>query len=63
LMSALGVSTLLGAGRRCQTYFDARVVLIDVFIKVSFDDAVVINPESLTESILRDLQPAIHVSS
>jgi hypothetical protein len=56
-------SVLLRAGRRCQTHFDARVVLVDVFIEVSFDDAVVINAESLTESILRDLEPAVDVSS
>ena len=56
-------SILLGTGRRCQTHFDARVVLIDVFVEVGFDDAVVVDAESLTESILRDLEPAINVSS
>jgi hypothetical protein len=44
-------------------HFDARVVLIDVFVEVGFDDAVVIDPKSLTEGILRDLQPAVDVSS
>lgn len=53
----------LGTGCRCQVYFDARVVLIDVFVEVGFDDAVVIDAESLTEGILRDLEPAIDVSS
>ena len=53
----------LGTGRRCQMHFDARVVLIDVFVEVGFDDAVVIDAETLTEGILRDLQPAIDVSS
>ena len=56
-------STPLGIGRRRQTHFDARVVLIDVFVEVSFDDAVVVDAESLTEGILRDLEPAIDVSS
>ena len=56
-------SILLGTGRRRQTHFDARVVLIDVFVEVGFDDAVVVDAESLTESILRDLEPAIDVSS
>ncbi len=53
----------LGTGCRCQMHFDARVVLIDVFVEVGFDDAVVIDAETLTEGILRDLQPAIDVSS
>jgi hypothetical protein len=56
-------SILLGTGRRRQTHFDARVVLIDVFVEVGFDDAVVIDAEPLTEGILRDLEPAIDVSS
>jgi len=55
-------SILLGTGRRCQTHLDARVVLIDVFVEVGFDDAVVVDAESLTEGILRDLEPAIDVS-
>jgi hypothetical protein len=55
-------SILLGTGRRCQTHFDARVVLIDVFVEVGLDDAVVVDAESLTEGILRDLEPAIDVS-
>lgn len=44
-------------------HFDARVVLIDVFVEVGFDDAIVIDAESLTEGILRDLEPAVDVSS
>ncbi len=56
-------SILLGTGRRRQLHFDARVVLIDVFVEVGFDDAVVVDAESLTEGILRDLEPAIDVSS
>jgi hypothetical protein len=44
-------------------YFDARVVSIDVFVEVGFDDAVVVDAESFTEGILRDFQPAIDVSS
>ncbi len=43
-------------------YFDARVVLVDVFVEVGFDDAVVVDAESFTEGILRNLEPAIHVS-
>jgi hypothetical protein len=57
------VSILLGTGRRRQIHFNARVALIDVFVEVGFDDAVVIDPESLAEGILRDLEPAIDVSS
>ena len=53
----------LGTGCRCQMHFDARVVLIDVFVEMGFDDAVVIDAESLTEGILRDLESAIDVSS
>jgi hypothetical protein len=56
-------SILLGTGRRRQLHFDARVVFIDVFVEVCFDDAVVVDAESLTEGILRDLEPAIDVSS
>jgi hypothetical protein len=56
-------SILLGAGRRRQSHFDARVIFIDVFVEVGFDDAVVIDAESLAEGILRDLEPAIDVSS
>lgn len=44
-------------------YFDARVVPIDVFVEVGFDDAVVVDAESFTEGILRDFQSAIDVSS
>jgi hypothetical protein len=44
-------------------YFDARVVFVDVFIEVGFDDAVVVDAESFTESILRDLESAIDVPS
>ena len=56
-------SILLGTGRRRQLHFDARIVLIDVFVEVGFDNAVVVDAESLTEGILRDLEPAIDVSS
>jgi hypothetical protein len=56
-------SILLGTGSKRQIHFDARVVLIDVFIEVGFDDAVIVDAESLTEGILRDLEPAIDVSS
>ena len=45
----------LGTGRRCQMHFDARVVLIDMFVEVGFDDAVVIDAETRTEGIMRDL--------
>jgi hypothetical protein len=44
-------------------YFDARIVPIDVFVEVGFDDAVVVDAESFTEGILRDFQPAIDVAS
>jgi len=54
---------VLGIGRGGQMHFDARVVFIDVFVEVGFDDTVVIDAESLTEGILCNLQPAIDVSS
>ena len=44
-------------------HFNARVVLIYVFVEVGFDDTVVIDAESLAEGILRDLEPAVDVSS
>lgn len=53
---------VLGTAGRGQGHFDARVVLIDVFIEVRFNDAVVVDPESLTESILCNLEPTIDVS-
>ena len=53
----------LGTGRRCQMHFDARVVLIDVFVEVGFDDAVVIDAETFTEGILRNLEPTVDVTS
>ena len=56
------LNTLLGTGRRRQTHFDARVFFIDVFIEVGFDDAVVVDPEPLTEGVLRDLEAAIDIS-
>lgn len=62
-MLTWGVSILLGAGRRRQLHFDARVVFIDVFVEVGFDDSVVVDAESFAEGILRDLEPAINVSS
>ena len=54
-------NTLLGAGCRRQLYFDAGVVFIDMFVEVGFDDAVVVDAESLAEGILRNLEPAIDV--
>lgn len=53
---------LLGISCRCQAHFDARVVLVDVFVEVRFDDAVVIDAEAFAEGILCDLEPAIDVS-
>ena len=53
---------MLGTAGRGQGYFDARVVLIDVFIEMRFNDAVVVDPESLTESILGNLESTIDVS-
>jgi hypothetical protein len=44
-------------------YFDARVVFIDMFVEVGFDNAVIVDAESFTEGILRDLESAIDVSS
>ena len=44
-------------------YFDPRVVSIDVFVEVGFDDAVVVDTESFTEGILRNFESAIDISS
>lgn len=44
-------------------HFDARVVSIDVFVEVGFDDTVVVDAESLTKGILRNLESAVDVSS
>lgn len=44
-------------------HFDAGVVFVNVLIEVSFNDTVIIDAESLTESILCDLESAIDVSS
>jgi hypothetical protein len=44
-------------------HFDTRVVFIDVFVEVGFDDAVVVDAKSLTDGILRDFEAAIYVSS
>ena len=44
-------------------YLDSRVVLIDMLVEVGFDDAVVVDAEPLTDGILRDLEPAIDISS
>jgi hypothetical protein len=44
-------------------HFDSRVVLIDVLVEVGFDDTVVVDAEALTEGVLRDLEPAIDISS
>ena len=43
-------------------HFNARIVSIDVFVEVGFDDAVVIDTETFTEGILRNLESAIDVS-
>ncbi len=56
-------SLLLGSGRRRQLHFDTRVIFIDVFVEMGFDDAVVVDAEALTEGILCDLEPAINVAS
>jgi len=42
--------------------FDARVIFIDMFIEVGFDDPVVVDTESFTEGILCNLEPAIDIS-
>ena len=53
---------VLGIAGRGQGYFDARVVPIDVLIQMRFHDAVVVDPKSLTESILRNLESTVDVS-
>ena len=44
-------------------HFDARVVLVDVFVEVGFDDAVIVESEPIAKGVLRDLEPAIYVPS
>ena len=44
-------------------HFDARIISIDVFVEVGFDDAVVVDAESFTEGILRDLEPTVDVAT
>jgi hypothetical protein len=44
-------------------HFDTRVVFIDVFVEVGFDDAIVVDAKSFAESILCNFEPAIDVAS
>jgi hypothetical protein len=44
-------------------HFDAGVVLVKVLVEVDFNDAVIVDAESLTESILCDLESAVDVPS
>ncbi|TKS57938.1 MAG: hypothetical protein EWM73_03679 [Nitrospira sp.] len=44
-------------------HFDTRVIFIDVFVEMGFDDAIVVDAEALTEGILCDFEPAINVAS
>lgn len=46
-----------------QRDFDARVGFVDLFVQVSFNDAIVVQAEPLADRILGDLQPAIEVAS
>jgi len=43
-------------------HLDTRVILIDEFVEVGFDDAVIVDAEPFTQGILRDLEPAVDVS-
>jgi len=56
-------SILLRTAGWRQIHFNARVALIDVFIEMGFDNAVIVDAEPFTEGILRDFEPAIDVSS
>ena len=56
---------LLGAGYgRCagKGDFDTGVQLVDVLIEVSFHDPVVVEPESLANRVLSDLEAAVQVA-
>jgi hypothetical protein len=44
-------------------HFDAGVVFVNVLVEVDFNDAVIVDAESLTESILCDLESAVDVPS
>ncbi len=44
-------------------HFDARIVFVDVFVEVGFDDAVIVEAEPIAEGVLRDLEPSIHVTA
>ena len=49
-------------GYRGEENFHARVGFIDVLVQVGFDYAVVVDPQSLADRILCDLEAAIDVS-
>jgi len=53
----------LGPGCRREIHFDARVVFVNVLVEMGFNDAVIVDAESLTESILCDLESAIDIPS
>ena len=53
----------LRKGRRHEEDFDAWVFPVDVLVQVRFDNAVVVQSETFAERILRDLEPAIHITS
>jgi len=43
--------------------FNARVGLVNVFVKVGFDDAVVIHAQPFAEGVLGNLEPPVDVSA
>jgi hypothetical protein len=61
-MVLFGQETRFCVGYRREQDFDARIGLIDIFIEMGFDDAIVVNPQSFAERILSDFKPAIDVS-
>ena len=42
--------------------FNARVIFIDMFVEVGFDNPVVVDTESFTEGILGNFETAINIS-
>lgn len=47
---------------RGQVHFNAGVGFVDVLIEVSFDDAIVVDPEAFAKRVLGNLEPAVDIA-
>jgi hypothetical protein len=56
-------AVFLSFGRDAETDLHSRPSLIDVFVQMGFNDAIVIDPESLAQCILGDFQASVHVAA